>query len=111
MRLGSVFKMRMSILNTATTEQMGCIIFSFFVSSPVVSRSRAMYESVILIYFPLHFKDVLPESFIYLPDLLKTAGSSQAGHHCFKKQFPQSGFLAVQIVRPNVMIWIFQRIQ
>nr|WP_300652594.1 hypothetical protein [uncultured Anaerobutyricum sp.] len=31
MRLGSVFKMRMSILNTATTEQMGCIIFSFFV--------------------------------------------------------------------------------
>ena len=31
MRLRSVFKMRMSILNTATTEQMGCIIFSFFV--------------------------------------------------------------------------------
>ena len=31
MRLRSVFKMRMSILNTATTEQMECIIFSFFV--------------------------------------------------------------------------------
>ena len=30
MRLGSVFKMRTSILNTATTEQMGCIIFFFF---------------------------------------------------------------------------------
>ena len=30
MRLGSEFKMRMSILNTATTEQMGCIIFFFF---------------------------------------------------------------------------------
>nr|WP_300652249.1 hypothetical protein [uncultured Anaerobutyricum sp.] len=31
MRLGSVFKMRVSILNTATTEQMGYIVFSFFV--------------------------------------------------------------------------------
>ena len=31
MRLGSVFKMRMSILNTATTEQMGYGIISFFV--------------------------------------------------------------------------------
>ena len=30
MRLRSVFKMRTSILNTATTEQMGCIIFFFF---------------------------------------------------------------------------------
>ena len=30
MRLGSVFKMRVGILNTATTEQMGCIIFFFF---------------------------------------------------------------------------------
>ena len=30
MRLGSVFKMRMSILSTATTEQMGYIIFFFF---------------------------------------------------------------------------------
>ena len=32
MRLGSVFKMRMSILNTATTEQMGCIICLFFLT-------------------------------------------------------------------------------
>ena len=31
MRLRSVFKMRMSILNTATTEQRGYGIFSFFV--------------------------------------------------------------------------------
>ena len=31
MRLGSVIKMRMSILNTATTEQMGYGIVSFFV--------------------------------------------------------------------------------
>nr|WP_300655338.1 hypothetical protein [uncultured Anaerobutyricum sp.] len=31
MRLGSVFRMRTSILNTATTEQMGYSIFSFFV--------------------------------------------------------------------------------
>ena len=31
MRLGSVFKMRVSILNTATTEQMGQGSFSFFV--------------------------------------------------------------------------------
>ena len=30
MRLGSVFKMRISILNTATTEQMGYGIISFF---------------------------------------------------------------------------------
>ena len=30
MRLWSVFKMRRSILNTVTTEQMGCIIFFFF---------------------------------------------------------------------------------
>ena len=31
MWLGSMFKMRTSILNTVTTEQMGYIIFSFFV--------------------------------------------------------------------------------
>nr|WP_300649222.1 hypothetical protein [uncultured Anaerobutyricum sp.] len=31
MRLRSVFKMRMSILNAATTEQMGYGIVSFFV--------------------------------------------------------------------------------
>ena len=31
MRLRSVFKMRTSILNTATTEQMGYGILSFFV--------------------------------------------------------------------------------
>ena len=31
MRLWSVFKMRTSILNTATTEQMGYRVFPFFV--------------------------------------------------------------------------------
>ena len=31
MRLGSILKMRMSILNTATTEQMGYGMVSFFV--------------------------------------------------------------------------------
>ena len=41
MRLGSVFKMRMSILNTATTEQMRCIIFFFF-------RLHEIYKSVVL---------------------------------------------------------------
>ena len=35
MRLRSVFKMRMSILNTATTEQMGYDIISFFVCFPL----------------------------------------------------------------------------
>ena len=32
MWLGSVFKMRTGILNTATTEQMGYIIFFFFLA-------------------------------------------------------------------------------
>ena len=39
MRLRSVFKMRMSILNVATTEQMGYIIFFFF-------RLHQIYKSV-----------------------------------------------------------------
>ena len=39
MRLGSVFKMRTSILNTATTEQMGYLIFFFF-------RLHEIYKSV-----------------------------------------------------------------
>nr|WP_300655116.1 hypothetical protein [uncultured Anaerobutyricum sp.] len=34
MRLRSVFKMQMSILNTATTEQMGYGMISFFVCPP-----------------------------------------------------------------------------
>nr|WP_300650895.1 hypothetical protein [uncultured Anaerobutyricum sp.] len=41
MRLGSVFKMRMSILNTATTEHLGCIICFFFVYYQI-------YKSVIV---------------------------------------------------------------
>ena len=39
MRLGSVFKMRTSIINTATTEQMGYIIFSFFVYTKSTNQS------------------------------------------------------------------------
>ena len=35
MRLRSVFKMQISILNTATTEQMGYGIISFFVCFPL----------------------------------------------------------------------------
>ncbi|WP_349089055.1 hypothetical protein [Anaerobutyricum soehngenii] len=38
-----MFKMRTSILNTATTEQMGCIIFSFF----VYMKSTNQYSSMI----------------------------------------------------------------
>ena len=38
MRLRSVFKMRISILNTATTEQMGYGIISFFVCFPLMNQ-------------------------------------------------------------------------
>ena len=38
MRLRSVFKMRMSILNTATTEQMGYDSISFFVCFPLMNQ-------------------------------------------------------------------------
>ena len=38
MRLRSVFKMRMSILNTATTEQMGYGSISFFVCFPLMNQ-------------------------------------------------------------------------
>ena len=44
MRLGSVFKMRMSIINTATTEQMGYIIFFFF-------RLHEIYKLVVINFF------------------------------------------------------------
>ena len=42
MRLRSVFKMRTSILNTATTEQMGCISFFFF-------RLHEIYKLVFIV--------------------------------------------------------------
>ena len=58
MRLRSVFKMRTSILNTATTEQMGYGIFSFFVytkstnqylnSSPVSCSYASLYFATVL---------------------------------------------------------------
>ena len=38
MRLRSVLKMRISILNTATTEQMGYGIISFFVCFPLMNQ-------------------------------------------------------------------------
>ena len=38
MRLWSVFKMRMSILSIATTEQMGYSIFSFFVYTKSIDQ-------------------------------------------------------------------------
>ncbi len=38
MRLRSVFKMRTSILNTATTEQMGYGTISFFVCFPLMNQ-------------------------------------------------------------------------
>ena len=38
MRLRSGFKMRMSILNTATTEQMGYGMISFFVCFPLMNQ-------------------------------------------------------------------------
>ena len=43
MRLRSVFKMRMSILNTATTEQMGYGIFSFFVYTKFTNQKLSFY--------------------------------------------------------------------
>nr|WP_300650500.1 hypothetical protein [uncultured Anaerobutyricum sp.] len=44
MRLGSVFKMRTSILNTATTEQMGYLIFFFFRLLPNLQISIFLWE-------------------------------------------------------------------
>ena len=43
MRLRSVFKMRMSILNTATTEQMGYGSISFFVCFPLMNQIVITY--------------------------------------------------------------------
>ena len=56
MRLRSVFKMRMSILNTATTEQMGYGMVSFFVCFLLMNRNPfqnftlGFYE--LFIFFP-----------------------------------------------------------
>ena len=48
MRLRSVFKMRMSILNTATTEQMGYGIISFFrLFSPNESDDTSSEQAVV----------------------------------------------------------------
>ena len=43
MWLGSMFKMRTSILNTVTTEQMGYIIFSFFVYTKSTNQDLLYY--------------------------------------------------------------------
>ena len=50
MRLRSVFKMRTSILNTATTEQMGYGIISFFVCFPLMNQ---IVKLNIVIFFSL----------------------------------------------------------
>ena len=47
MRLGSVCKMRTSILNTATTEQMGYIIFSFFVYTKSTNQDLLFFHKVL----------------------------------------------------------------
>ena len=47
MRLGSVFKMRMNILNTATTEQMGYGMISFFVCSPMNEIAKKTLEGAL----------------------------------------------------------------
>ena len=49
MRLWSVFKMRMSILNTATTEQMGYGSISFFVYTKSTDPYR-LYQSLLVAY-------------------------------------------------------------
>ena len=52
MRLGSVFKMRMSILNTATTEQMVYGIISFFVYIKSTNQDFRLREvECFLFYF------------------------------------------------------------
>ena len=52
MRLRSVFKMRTSILNTATTEQMGYGIISFFVCSLIneIVKSFCFNSQFVLSY-------------------------------------------------------------
>ena len=61
MRLRSVFKMRTSILNTATTEQMEYGIISFFVCFPLMNQivickiSILCYQNILLyIYTQVH---------------------------------------------------------
>ena len=52
MRLRSVFKMRMSILNTVTTEQMGYGIISFF----VYTKSTNSYLPFVFVELPFKFE-------------------------------------------------------
>ena len=63
MRLRSVFKMRMSILNTATTEQMGYGIISFFVCFKSTNQERSFDRAIVI---PLYF--TLSLSISPLPD-------------------------------------------
>ena len=51
MRLGSVFKMLIRILNTATTEQMGYGIVSFFVytkSTIIILSSQSLLQTILM---------------------------------------------------------------
>ena len=50
MRLRSVFKMRTSILNTATTEQMGYLIFFFFRLLPNLQISIFLWKFQVIEY-------------------------------------------------------------
>ena len=62
MRLGSVFKMRTSIINTATTEQMGWIIFSFFVYTKSTNQSLADKDMLLL---PDSIQNTSPDVIFY----------------------------------------------
>nr|WP_300652271.1 hypothetical protein [uncultured Anaerobutyricum sp.] len=50
MRLGSVFKMRTSILNTATTEQMGYGISPFFVYTKSTLSLHILFKVFFVFY-------------------------------------------------------------
>ena len=62
MRLRSVFKMRMSILNTATTEQMGYGSVSFFVYTKSTNQSLADKDMLLL---PDSIQNTSPDVIFY----------------------------------------------
>ena len=69
MRLGSVFKMRISILNTATTEQMGYGIISFFVytkstNQDLSNNSLGVIAGTLLIVKSRIFRVIMKLAFI-----------------------------------------------
>ena len=62
-RTNTISQMRMSILNTATTEQMGQGIVSFFVCSKSTNQERSFDRAIVI---PLYF--TLSLSISPLPD-------------------------------------------